>query len=114
MKNYKFNKAHDAFGKKVLAAIPHVFPYVKHRLYVLETKGYLPKNMYKTNGIIDDAIVELYTQFEGKLDTENEIRLKLFSLADKRVNVLHQKEAFHKDTMSISKILKNELKSLIL
>jgi len=112
MKNYKFNKAHDEFGKKVLKAIPRVFPYVKHRLYVAETKGIIPKNMYKTNGIIDDAIVELYTQFEEKLTNENEIMLKLFMIADQQINVLLKKENFHKNTLSTSQILKNELKLL--
>jgi hypothetical protein len=110
MKNYQFNKVHDEFGKKVLAAIPQVFPYVKHRLYVAETKGIMPRNMYKTNGIIDDAIIDLYKKYEGKLDDVNEIKLKLFMLSDKRINLLLKKEAFHKNTLSTSQILKNELK----
>ncbi len=112
MKNYKFNEAHDEFGKKVLKAIPRVFPYVKHRLYVAENKSIIPRNMYKTNGVIDDAIVELYTQFEGKLTDEIEIKLKLFMLADQQMNLLLKKEDFHKTTLSTSQILKNELKLL--
>jgi len=112
METYTFDKAHDEFGKKVLKAIQHIFPYVKHRLYVLVVKGYIPKKMYRTNGIIDDAIIELYSLYEGKLETENEVRLKLFALVDNRINELHDKEAFHKDTMSISEILEEELKSL--
>jgi len=110
MKNYQFNKVHDEFGKKVLAAIPHVFPYVKHRLYVTETKGIVPRNMYKTNGIIDDAIIDLYKNYEGKLDNATDIKLKLFMLSDKRMDLLLKKEDFHKNTLSTSQILKNELK----
>ncbi len=112
MKNYKFNKAHDEFGKKVLTAIPHVFPYVKHRLYVAETKGIVPRNMYKTNGIIDDAIIDLYKNYEGKLDNATDIKLKLFMLSDKRMDLLLKKEDFHKNTLSTSQILKSELKQL--
>ncbi len=110
MKNYQFNKVHDEFGKKVLAAIPQVFSYVKHRLYVAETKGVIPRNMYKTNGIIDDAIVDLYKKYEGKLDKVDEIKLKLFALVEEHLRLLLKKEDFHKNTLSTSQILKNELK----
>jgi len=110
MKNYQFNKAHDEFGKKVLAVIPQVFPYVKHRLYVAETKGIMPRNMYKTSDVVDDAIIDLYKKYEGKLDKVDEVKLKLFALVDKHVNLLLKKEDFHKNTLSTSQILKNELK----
>ncbi len=68
--------------------------------------------MYKTNGIIDDAIIDLYKNYEGKLDNATEIKLKLFMLSDKRIDLLLKKEDFHKNTLSTSQILKNELKQL--
>ena len=112
MKDYKFERAHDVFGKKVLKAIDRVFPYVKQRLYVAENKGIIPRNMYKTYGIIDDAIVKLYTDYKERLTDENDIKLTLFALVDKQLRALAKKEAFHTDTMSTSEILKNELQQL--
>ena len=41
-----------AFDKKVLSAIQHLHPYVKHRLYIAESTRILPKNMYFSNGKI--------------------------------------------------------------
>ncbi len=112
MKNIKFNKTHDDFGKKVLKVIQQIHPYVKHRLYVAETKGIVPRNMYNPSGVVDDAIVELYEKYEGKIDTENDIRIMLFTIADNKLKRLFKKEKFHKSTMSTRDILNNELKQL--
>lgn len=105
-------KQHDDFGKKVLAAVPQVSPYVKHRLYIAETSGIVPRNMYKTNGIIDDAIVKLYENFEGKIEDGPELKLKLFSLVNDSLDELFKNEEFHKDTLSTSEILSKELQQL--
>lgn len=110
--NNKESKQHNEFGRKILSIIAQVHPYVKHRLYTAETRGIIPHNMYNSTGIIDDAIVELYEKYEGKLNDDDEIKLKIFSLASKRLSTLFKKEAFHKDTMSTSQILDDELKLL--
>ena len=52
-KKLSSKSAQTAFDKKVLSAVPHLHPYVKHRIYIAETTGILPKNMYSSNGIID-------------------------------------------------------------
>ncbi len=97
------------FGRKVLSSIAQVHPYVKHRLYTAEIRGILPHNMFKSQEIIDDAIVELYEEFDGKIIDDEEIKIKLFTVTSKRLSILFEKEAFHKSTMSTSKILENEL-----
>lgn len=100
------------FDKKVLRAIPHLHPYVKHRLYIAESTGVIPKNMYSSNDIIDDGIAELY---ENGYDVEDEalaIKLDLFELVDERLNQLFLNEDFHKQTFSTSSILKDELDRL--
>jgi DNA-directed RNA polymerase specialized sigma24 family protein len=113
MKNSStLNDAHQEFGKKVLSAIPRVFPYVRHRLYIAETSGIIPRNMYQTNGIIDDAIIQVYENFEGKISDKQELKLKLFSIVDEKLNKLFQDESFHKNAVSTSKILKAELEML--
>ena len=83
------------FDKKVLSSIQHLHPYVKHRLYIGESTGILPKNMYFGNGIIDESIAKLY---ENGFDIDASamaIKLKLFKLVDKDLDELFKKEAFH-------------------
>ena len=100
------------FDKKVLAAIQHLHPYVKHRLYIGESTGILPKNMYFSNGIIDEGIVKIYENgFDIDADAM-EIKLTLFKIVDKDLDELFKKEAFHQNTVSTHTILEEELGKL--
>ncbi len=100
------------FDKKVLSAIQHLHPYVKHRLYIAESTGIVPKNMYFSNGIIDEGIVKIYEEgFDIDADAM-EIKLKLFAIIDKDLDDLLKKEAFHKKTISTNTILQEELDRL--
>ena len=100
------------FDKKVLSAIQHLHPYVKHRLYIGESTGILPKNMYFSNGIIDESIVKVYENgFDIDADAM-EIKLKLFGIVDKDLDELFKKEAFHQNTVSTNTILEEEMDRL--
>lgn len=100
------------FDKKVLSAIQHLHPYVKHRLYIGESTGIFPKNMYSANEIIDESIVKVYENgFDIDADAM-EIKLKLFGIVDKDLDELFIKEAFHKNTISTNTILEEELDKL--
>ena len=100
------------FDKKVLSAIQHLHPYVKHRLYIGESTGILPKNMYFSNGIIDEGIVKIYENgFDIDADAM-EIKLKLFDIVDKDLDELFKREAFHQKTISTNTILEEELDRL--
>lgn len=100
------------FDKKVLSAIQHLHPYVKHRLYIAEKTGIIPRKMYTSNGIIDEGIVKLYENgFDIDADAM-EVKLKLFQFIDKDLDELFTKEAFHKNTVSTNTILEEELDKL--
>ena len=105
-------KIHTELGKKILSVIPQLHPYVKHRLYTIETSGIVPKNMYKINGIIDDAILKFYDLYEkpgeGPMD-QQDIKLRLFKLVNERLNELRENESWHLNTLSTSEILSKEL-----
>jgi hypothetical protein len=100
------------FEKKVLSAIKHLHPYVKHRLYIAESLGILPKNMYTSTGIIDEGILHLY---ENGYDIDAEamaVKLNLFKIIDKDLDQLFKNEGFHQKTMSTHSILIDELDGL--
>lgn len=101
-----------AFNKKVLSAAHHLHPYVKHRLYIGESMKILPKNMYTSNGIIDESIAKLYENGYNIDNDASDIKLKLFKIADADLYTLFKKEAFHKETMSTNPILQEELDNL--
>ena len=102
----------DQFYKKLLSIVPHLHPYIKHRIYVAESIGILPQNMYCSNGIIDDAIVQLYhSKFDFSTDTLS-LELRLFKIADKHIDSLYQNENWHQKNISTSYFLTRELKKL--
>ncbi|WP_299110865.1 hypothetical protein [uncultured Winogradskyella sp.] len=104
--------ARKTFEKKVLSAIPHLHPYVKHRIYIAETTGILPKNMFSSNGIIDESIILLY---DNDFDIHAEplaVKLELFKIVDNYMNLLFKNEAYHKETISTDALLKKELSKL--
>ncbi|MFT4697118.1 MAG: hypothetical protein ACI9SJ_000234 [Flavobacteriaceae bacterium] len=108
----EFDKEHTEFGKMVLSLISQLQPYVKHRLYFVETTGIMPHDMCKSTGIIDDAMVTLYKNYEGKIKGEEALKLKIFSLVSERLILLFKKESFHKNTMSTNDILNREIEKL--
>lgn len=105
-------KTQMAFNKKVLSASQQLHPYVKHRLYIAESTGVLPKNMFTSNGIIDESIATFYENgYDIDCDT-HAIKLKLFKIVDTDLDTLFKKEAFHINTISTNGILKEELDGL--
>lgn len=112
MKSLEEKNLQSVFDKKVLSIIQYIHPYVKHRLYIAESTGILPRKMYSSNGIIDDSIIKLYNRgFDQDADT-NHIKLELFKIVDNDLEELFKKEAFHKKTISTDFILKDELDGL--
>ena len=112
LKKIKDKNTQTEFDKKVLSAIQHLHAYIKHRLYIAESTGILPKNMYSSNDIIDEGIAKFYSEGINIDLEEMAIKLKLFKIVDNDLNELLKKEAFHKNTQSTSQILEEELDSL--
>jgi len=109
-----FHEVHPEkqFNKRLLSIVPHLHPYVKHRLYIAESIGILPRNMYCSNGIIDDAILDLY---QDHLDIDMntiDIELKLFKITDEHIDNLYQKEGWHQQAISTNHFLMQELEKL--
>ncbi len=111
-KEISSKSAQTIFDKKVLSAVCHLHTYVKHRIYIAESTGILPKNMYSSNGIIDECIIRLYSSGFNIEAEHMAVRIQLFKLIDQYMNNLFKKEAFHKNTISTDSILKDEISKL--
>jgi len=100
------------FGKKVLKIIPELKPYVRHRLFLANSLEIIPKNMYRSTGIIDDAIIELFESDISQLTSTVDLRLHLFKLVKEKLDVIYTKESWHQKSVSTDKILHQELNKL--
>ena len=100
------------FDKKVISATQHLQAYVKHRLYIAESTKIIPKNMYKSNDIIDEGVAKFYENGYNIDADENAIKIELFKIVDSDLDELFKNESFHQNTMSTDSILKDELDGL--
>lgn len=112
MNNKKSNKKVKTLEQKILSNAQLLHPYVKQRLKVGENLGILPRNMYKSNGIIDEVILKLYEEDISHDIDIKQLRLMMFSLVHKNIFDLFESEKWHKDAISTKLILEKELKLL--
>jgi len=101
-----------AFDKRVISATQQLYPYVKHRLYIGESTGILPKKMYTSSGIIDESIAQYYESGYNIDSDVDAIKLMLFKYVSTYLESLFKKEAYHKNTLSTHDILEEELDEL--
>ena len=98
--------------KKTLSIVHLLHPYVKQRIRVGENLGIFPKNMYRSNGIIDEVVLKVYEKgLQEDVDTD-ELRMIMFDLANGNLKTLFENEKWHKNSISTKFILEEELKQL--
>ena len=106
------NKSSQNPEKKTLTIVHLLQPYVKQRIRVGEILGYFPKNMYQSNEIIDEVVLETYEQGIQKSKNAEDLRLAMFDMLNIRISTLFKNEEWHKDSISTKYILDEELKQL--
>ena len=87
-------------------------PYVKQRIRVAENLGIFPRNMYKSNEIIDEVVLKVYEKGLHETLNQDELRIAMFKLTFERLNELLESEEWHKDSISTKLILEDELRQL--
>ncbi len=112
LKSLNNKTTQTAFNKRVVSITQHLRAYVNHRIYIAESTGIIPKNMYHSNDVLDEAVAKFYENGYHIDDKNLAIKLKLFKIVDTYMAELFKKEAFHKNTMSTHSILKEELDGL--
>ncbi|MCM5662199.1 hypothetical protein [Galbibacter mesophilus] len=100
----------NAFDNSILSYMEYLHPYVKHRLHVAESKGILPKNLYNSTGIIDDAILKMYEDRTEKESSNSKILL--FKTVNEVLKDTLAKEIENSNTENSDDFLKGELQSL--
>ena len=98
--------------KKTLAAVQTLHPYVKQRIRVAENLGIFPRNMYKSNEIIDEVVLEVYEKGLQEEMDRDDLRIAMFKLTYEKLNELMESEGWHKNSISTKLILEEELRQL--
>lgn len=112
MMTFNSEYADKSPDKKTLSTVQLLHPYVKQRIRVAEKLGIFPRNMYKSNEIIDEVVLKVYEQDLHKSLNQEDLRITMFKLTFDRMNELLESEEWHKDSISTKLILEDELKQL--
>ena len=108
----KTNNSDKSSDKKTLSIVHLLYPYVKQRIRVAENLGIFPRNMYQSNEIIDEVVLELYETGQQKSLDSDALRMQMFNLLCHRLSSMMKSEEWHKDAISTKLILEEELKQL--
>lgn len=106
------NNSDKKLDKKTLSVVHLLYPYTKQRIRVGEMLGIFPRNMYKSNEIIDEVVLEIYENGLHKSRKTDELRLMMFQMLNDRMASLFKSEEWHKNAISTKYMLENELKQL--
>ena len=110
MMTFNSEYADKSPDKKTLSTVQLLHPYVKQRIRVAENLGIFPRNMYKSNEIIDEVVLKVYEEGLHKSLNQDDLRIAMFKLTFERMNELLESEEWHKDSISTKLILEDELK----
>ena len=95
--------------EKALTLIHLLHPFVKQRIKVGEILGIFPKNMYKSNEIIDEVVLSIYENDINEGISSDELKIKMFRITNNKLSSLFENEKWHKKTISTKFILEEEL-----
>lgn len=101
-----------ARDKEVLQLVPAVQPYVTQRIRVAENLGIFPRNMFRSQDLIDDALLDAYDQDIFDRKQGQELKLSMLQLLSDRLGKLMEEEEWHRKSVSTKLILDEELKRL--
>ncbi len=106
------NNSEKNSDKKILSIVHLLHPYVKQRIRVGENLGIFPKNMYQSNGLIDEVVLSIYEKgIHDEIDVDP-LKILMFDLLNTKFKTLFENEKWHKKSVSTDFILVEELKQL--
>ncbi|NOQ92233.1 MAG: hypothetical protein GQ552_05885 [Flavobacteriaceae bacterium] len=112
MTNMSSNNSEKNSDKKILSIVHLLHPYVKQRIRVGENLGIFPKNMYKSNGLIDEVVISIYEKGIHDDMGVDPLKILMFDLLNTKFKTLFENEKWHKKSVSTDFILVEELKQL--
>lgn len=112
LKQQHANGDQRAFLTTIDAVAPGLRRYVRNRLRMAEHKKLIPQGLYAPDDIVDDVLLSVYTRFEQMPRDESDLRVKLFQLANEKLDELIQEESWHRQALSLEDILSDEMRML--
>ncbi len=108
---HRQNADREAFNAVLNEFLPKLRKYVANRLRTAVRKGWVPRGMYDPMDIVDEVYLAVYEQFDETM-TPEQLRVRLFQLADEKLEAIIEQEREHMKDLSIEALAARELKEL--
>jgi RNA polymerase sigma factor (sigma-70 family) len=112
LQTHKNNNDRAGFNKVLEAFLPQLKRYVANRLRHAVRKGWIPKGMYEPMDIVDEVYLAVFEQFSEADMAPDKLRVRLFQLAEQKLDEIISQEREHLRDLSIEELAAQELKTL--
>ncbi len=112
LQQHRKNEKQEAFFRLILDVAPGLERYVNNRLRTAERKGLIPVDLYTPQDILDEVLLEVYEHFDDMPQEESSMRVKLFQLANERLDEIIRQEAWRLQSLRLEAILADEMRML--
>ncbi len=103
----------EAFFRQVIDVAPGLEMYVRNRLRTAEHNGLIPPGLYTPQDILDEVFLEVYEHFhEMSPEGESDLRIKLFQMANEKLDEIIRTESWRHSALSLEDILADEIRLL--
>jgi len=92
--------------------LPSVKRYVANRLRMAVIDGILARGKYRVEDITDEVYIKLKEEFDDGRLSVDQIKLKMFMLADRQLEKILAEEYVHGEDVSVEEIVAGEMKTL--
>jgi len=112
LKDQKTKADQQGFFLTLEDIAPGLRNYIRQRLRSAERRRLIPPDFYAPEDVIDDVLLTVYERFDEMPDDAKALRIKLFQLANKRLDEIIAQEAWHRRAVRLEDILEEEMKMM--
>ena len=112
LKSHKAHADQAAFFLTLEDIAPGLRSYIRQRLRSAERRGLIPAGLYAPEDVLDDVLLAVYENFDAMPHDASQLRIRLFQLADERLDAIIEQEAWHQRAVRLEDIVAEELKMM--
>ncbi len=112
LKTHKSQSERTAFFNALEQIAPGLRNYIRQRIRSAEQRRMIPPGLVEPDDVMDELLVQVYEQFDEMPKDASKLRVRLFQLANERLDEIIEKEAWRKHAVRLEDILAQELKMM--
>ena len=110
LNDYKKSGDTKSFNDVLMKFLPQLKKVIRFKLRNMEKNGFIPRNMYSPQEIVDEVYLKIFEEFDDELNDESRLKVKMFKIAKEILDDIRSKHTGKK--ISTELLLRDEMKEL--